>query len=64
MGANQASSKMGWVCGGVDTRSTQAVLPTDREKCYNISVNPGWCNGNTDASGALIQGSSPCPGKI
>ena len=30
--------------------------------CYNIYVNPGWCNGNTGASGALILGSNPSPG--
>ncbi len=27
-------------------------------------VTPGWCNGNTDASGALILGSNPSPGKF
>ena len=27
-------------------------------------VDPGWCNGNTGASGALILGSNPSPGKI
>ncbi len=32
--------------------------------CYNISVTPGWCNGNTGASGALILGSNPSPGKF
>ncbi len=32
--------------------------------CYNIRVTPGWCNGNTGASGALILGSNPSPGKF
>ncbi len=27
-----------------------------------MSIIPGWCNGNTGASGALILGSNPSPG--